>query len=76
VHYLTDLLLVKTELLVKILCIFRFIVSFLYYVCFYLRVNKDEYISLQFMCYEQTFIPPTASRISLARQFVDKQVFV
>ena len=28
VHYLTDLLLVKTELLVKILCIFWFIVSF------------------------------------------------
>jgi len=28
VHYLTDLLLVKIELLVKILCIFWFIVSF------------------------------------------------
>jgi len=27
------------ELLVKILCIF----SFLHYVCFFLRVNKDEY---------------------------------
>ena len=45
VHYLTDLLLVKIELLVKILCIFWFIVSFLYYVCFYLRENKDEYIN-------------------------------
>ena len=32
-----------TELLVKILYIYWFIVSFLYYVCFYLRVNKDEY---------------------------------
>ena len=28
VHYLTDLLLVKIELLVEILCIFWFIVSF------------------------------------------------
>jgi len=28
VHYITDLLLVKIELLVKILCIFWFIVSF------------------------------------------------
>jgi len=32
------------ELLVKILCIFWFGVSFLHYVCFYLRMNKDEYI--------------------------------
>jgi len=46
-HYLTDLLLVKIELLVKILCIFWFIV-FLYYACFYLRVNKDAYINAHF----------------------------
>ena len=43
-HYLTDLLLVKIELLVKILCIFLVYCFFLYYVCFYLRVNNDEYI--------------------------------
>jgi len=30
--------------LVKILCIFLVYCFFLYYVCFYLRVNKDEYI--------------------------------
>jgi len=38
------LLLVKIELLVKILCIFLVYCFFLYYVCFYLRVNNDEYI--------------------------------
>jgi len=31
VHYLTDLLLVKIELLVKILCIFWFIVFYIMY---------------------------------------------
>ena len=38
VHYLTDLLLVKIELLVKILCIFWFIVSF--YLCMLLPTGE------------------------------------
>ena len=50
---ITDLLLVKIELLVKILCIFWFIV-FLYYVC-YLRVNKDEYILFS-VCFATRYI--------------------
>jgi len=36
----------KIELLVKILCVFLVYCFFLYYVCFYLRVNKDEYYSI------------------------------
>ena len=59
-HYLTDLLLVKIELLVKILCIFWFI------------VNKDEYISQSIEHVENYFAVTSfyAARMVCGAQFM------